>query len=601
MRTKVVGIFHIISLFFLVIGVMLTISAVRQEQNLRQEAAKLKKQREQQNTIKEKHVPGELIVKLKPQAAISAASAKAAEDRMIKQHKAHVLDRIDKLGVRKIYVPQGKEQEIMAALSKDPGVEYVEQNAYVFGGSIPNDPEFKRQWALHNTGQTGGEEDADIDAPEAWDVSKGSSDVVVAVLDTGIDPNHPDIPSSKIIKKENFSTELNTDDNNGHGTHIAGIIAAETNNGKGVAGICQKCKLLIGKVLDKDEAGDAATIAKAIEWAVDNGANVINLSLATKVDVQALRDAIDAAINKNVVVVAIAGNCGDGNFSQNHCDEKNQILYPGAYDEVISVAATDANDKKASFSNSGERIDVAAPGASIFSTWLTSKGGYNLAQGTSMAAPMVAGIAGLILSENKDMSTKEVIYKIQNSADKIDGTGEFWKYGRVNAANALGAKSSDCPPELTDEDCQPEKEEPNPTDKIPQSERPQTTPGDDGNVPQNPPPGTGQPPATPTLFVCLGLPNCGQTGTPTIGTPSLTPGDGDVPPGTPTPDWLTLLQERLAEMRQRLQEAGEELRQRMEEVRNRLLQIGEQVRERTQNPNVPNRPVITPRTTTRTP
>lgn len=583
MRTKL---FHIISLFFLVTGVMLTISAVRQEHNLRQEAAKLKNQREQQNTIKEKHVPGELIVKLKPQAAISAASTKATEDRMIKQHKAYVLDRIDKLGVRKIYVPQGKEQEIMAALSKDPAVEYVEQNAYVFGGSIPNDPEFKRQWALHNTGQTGGKEDADIDAPEAWDETIGSSGVVVAVLDTGIDPNHPDLPSSKIVKKENFSTEINTDDNNGHGTHIAGIIAAETNNSKGVAGICQKCKLLIGKVLDKDEVGDAATIAKAIEWAVDNGANVINLSLATKVDVQALRDAIDDAINKNVVVVAIAGNCGDGNFSQNHCDEKNQILYPGAYDEVISVAATDANDKKASFSNSGERIDVAAPGASIFSTWLTSKGGYNLAQGTSMATPMVAGIAGLILSENRGMSAKEVIYKIQNSADKIDGTGEFWKYGRVNAAKSVGTKSDENTDNSEPNPTGADQNENKPTGTKQNEEKPETTPGDDGKNPTATP-GSGQPPATPT-FVCLGLPNCGQTGTPTIGVPPLTPGGSGTPPGTPTPDWLTLLQERLAEMRRRLQEAAEELRQRMEEVRNRLLQVGEQIRERTQNPNIAN-------------
>lgn len=568
-KINVVGIFHIVSLFALITGVTLMVSAASQTQDLRERAAELESAARQITKAKPQQprkVPGELIVKLKAQTTVSASSVRSAEDRFRTQHNAHVAGRMSKIRAMKVLVPQGQEQRIMQELAKDPAVEYVEQNAHMYALAEPNDPDFSQQWYLPK-----------MHVPEAWDVTIGAADVKIAVIDSGIDENHPEF-KNKVALKKNFLTGDAADsvqDNQGHGTHVAGVIAATANNNEGVAGICQKCKLMIGKVMD-GKVSDTAKIAEAIEWAVDNGAKVINLSLASPEKLQILEDAVNYAWEKGVVVVAGAGNCGDGNFEEWACTRANQPVYPAASENAIAVGAVDANDKKVSVSNHGDYVDIAAPGENIYSTRPPNK--YASGMGTSYASPMVAGVAGLVIAANNGASAQEVREKLESTAVDIEGTGTFWQHGRVDAAAAVGAKVDDSKDDPGDPGNQDDQRPDDQNDDTPNDDKPGKNGSED--------PGTKPDPGDPS-FVCLSFPNCGQTGTESADIPSIPGTPGDTPTGTP-PDWLATLQQRLEEMRRRLQEAAEELRQRMEAFKNRMSQLGDQIRERTQNPNIPN-------------
>lgn len=325
--------------------------------------------------------------------------------------------------------------------------------------SQPNDPMFAEQWALNNTGADGGKARADLDALVAWLTTQGSDEVVVAVLDTGVDFRHEDLkenmwfrPSSVPAYSDDELGEFNdlngfngTDqtsgpmDDNGHGTHCAGIIGAEGDNGIGVAGINWKVRIMPLKFLGRGGSGSASDAIEAINYAVDrkkHGVNlrIISASWGSRMRSKALEDAIRAAGEAGILFVAAAGNDGSNNDRFPH--------YPSNYDlpNVISVAALDRTDKLASFSNFGAKsVHIAAPGKDILSTWLND--GYREASGTSMATPYVSGVAALIVANDPHITVAELRERLLKTADKLDSLhGKTATSARVCAANAVAGQ-----------------------------------------------------------------------------------------------------------------------------------------------------------------
>ena len=323
----------------------------------------------------------------------------------------------------------------------------------------PNDPQFGDQWALNNLGQDGGKERADIDALEAWQTTKGSEDVVVAVLDTGVDFTHVDLVNNMWIRPEDVPAynddELGTFndingfngtdkiadpmDDNGHGTHCAGIIGAEGDNGEGIAGINWHVKIMPLKFLGRGGFGSVDDAIEAINYAIDRKAHGVNLriisaSWGSTMKSKALEDTIRAAGNAGILFVAAAGNDGSNNDRRPH--------YPSNYDlpNVISVAALDRNDQLAGFSNYGAKsVHIAAPGKDILSTWLNDN--YREASGTSMATPYVSGVAALIIANEPKITMEKLRDRILKTADKLDSLdGKVASGGRVCAANALAGR-----------------------------------------------------------------------------------------------------------------------------------------------------------------
>jgi subtilisin family serine protease/uncharacterized protein YkwD len=311
---------------------------------------------------------------------------------------------------------------------------------------LPDDPFFSSQWGLHNIGQTGGTPDADIDAPLAWAYQTGDVSVTIAILDTGVDLDHSEF-SGRLTTGWDFANgDSNPDDDHGHGTHVAGIAAAAGNNGAGVAGVAWNVRIMPIKVLDSQGSGDYFWMIQGINHAINNGANVINLSLGGTANSQAMQDAVTNAYNNGVLVVAAAGNCGDENYALNGCSYQDQPLYPAAGDHALAVASTDHNDIQSSFSTQGSYVDIAAPGSAIYSTYMG--GGYGYKSGTSMATPFVAGLACLIYSQYPSYTPDEVAQAIVHNADDLGTSGrdDVYGCGRINAYRSLayGAASSDC-------------------------------------------------------------------------------------------------------------------------------------------------------------
>ena len=324
------------------------------------------------------------------------------------------------------------------------------------GTLIPNDPQFENQWSLNNLGQDGGKKRADIDALKAWTISHGSEKIVVAVLDSGVDYTHKDLVANMWMRPDNIpqysDNELGTFDDlhgfdadaniadpmddNGHGTHCAGVIGAEGDNNEGIAGINWHVQIMPLKFLGRGGFGSTANAIEAINYAIDRkskGVNVrvINASWGSTSRSKALEDTIRAAGEAGILFVAAAGNNGTDNDKRPH--------YPSNYDlpNVISVAALDRSDELASFSNFGVKtVHVAAPGKDIVSTWLNDD--YRGASGTSMATPHVAGVAALILSKSPKLSVEKLRARILESVDKLPNLeGRIASGGRINAAKAL--------------------------------------------------------------------------------------------------------------------------------------------------------------------
>ena len=383
----------------------------------------------------ELYAPERILVRFKPGVDTATIAA------LHRAQGAVVIREIPQIGVQVLRVPANQVLAKVAAYSRNPNVLYAEPDytAQVLGD--PNDEYFPKQWGLDNDGQAykdgqSGMVDADIDAPEAWDIITGTAEIRIAILDTGIDQDHPDL-DDKLVGNVNFTDSDTVDDLYGHGTHVAGIAAAETNNTEGVAGVGYTSSLLNVKVLNDDGMGYYSWIADGIVWATDNGAKVINMSLGGKRKSSTLEDAVNYAWSKGVVLAAAAGN--DGNPSP---------LYPAKYVNCIAVAATDSNDQKASFSQWGDWVDVAAPGVDIFSTFpnhpykIGKSLSYDFGSGTSMSTPFVSGLAALVWATEYGTSNSAVRDQIEATCDAIPGTGEYWIHGRINACNAVGGSCS---------------------------------------------------------------------------------------------------------------------------------------------------------------
>ena len=271
----------------------------------------------------------------------------------------------------------------------------------------------------------------DIHAPEAWDINTGSSNTMIAVVDTGIDSTHIDLNDGRIRTDLGYNyvpgnqDNRNTMDDNGHGTHVTGIIAAETNNSIGVAGVMWYAQILPVKVCDASGSCTADAVASGIRYAADQGARVINLSLGGSCSTT-IANAIDYAyFTKNVVIVAASGN------------NSGSISYPAEQAPVIAVGAIDQYGQRASFSNFGDRLALVAPGVAILST--VPNNGYEALSGTSMATPFVVGVAGLLLSQRPGLTPGQVREILEKSATDLGDPGfdRYYGYGLVNAYQAL--------------------------------------------------------------------------------------------------------------------------------------------------------------------
>lgn len=367
-------------------------------------------------------VIGEYVVKFK------RGTSASEREQAVRAYGGRVFDHIKGLDLYAVEVPEvkarkdrGVSEVRLADIGRDRRVMSVEPNYIYRSDFTPNDASLDRQYAWGR-----------ISAFMAWDTTRGSSGVTVAVVDSGIQRTHPDL-DAKIVPGYDFvSGDSAPDDGNGHGTHVAGTAAAETNNATGGAGTCPECRLMPIRVLDNNGNGTLANVANGIRWAVDHGAKVINLSLGGPGS-STLQSAVDYASSKGAFLACAAGNSNTSSTSSS---------YPAAYSSCFAVASTTSTDARSSFSNYGNWVEVAAPGSSIYSTWINS--GYNTISGTSMATPHVAGLAGLLASQGR--TATQIRDRICSTSDRIAGTGAYWTCGRINAAAAVGVTPPPPPP-----------------------------------------------------------------------------------------------------------------------------------------------------------
>ncbi len=390
--------------------------------------------------------------------------------------QAQLVGELPQVNALVLSVPPGQERQAALLALQQPGVAYAEpdyavsderaagetisrtpvvkplnssncENPFHTPSRIPNDPFFFSQWSLSKIG-----------APMVWHYTTGSSDIIMAIIDSGIQLDHPDlidriwtnpgeIPGNHLDDDGNgkvddiygwhfyhFYTDAgflpaedaNVLDDFGHGTHIAGIAAAATDNSVGVSGLSWGARILPVKVLDQYGSGWYSDIAAGIIYAVDNGAKIINLSLGGKPDSLLLRSTVDYARSHDVLVVAAAGNSNE------------PVYFPAAYDPVLAVAATDENDQRPAFSNYGPQVDLAAPGTNIYSTWYRTND-FNRS-GTSMSTPHVSGVAALLWSRDPSLTADEITDILVQSAADIEPTGkdDYTGWGRLSANRAIG-------------------------------------------------------------------------------------------------------------------------------------------------------------------
>lgn len=389
-------------------------------------------------------LPDELTVQFKPGVTPERALAIVAE-----QGSAVVVAQRTP-GYYTLAVPEGKGLfETLRAFSALDEVAFAEPSEAGFDDAldyIPDDPSFNKLWGLHNTGQVvdgiAGTADADIDAPSAWDYTRGRAEVVIAVIDTGADLDHPDLATNLLPRgAEDWDfadpADGSPDDTAGHGTHVAGT-AAGVDNTVGVIGVAPGCRIMPLRVnltagMNQNRA-DAINYVAAQALAFPSRRYAINCSWKMNGDHTGVHNAIITAVSNNVVVCFAAGNANvdiDGMPKQ----------YPAVYDEVIAVAATDSKDVRASFSNFGAKVDVSAPGVRIYSSIPDNTHGFM--DGTSMASPHVAGLAGLIWSRNATLTGAQVRALIENHCDNIDAKNPGFAgklgHGRINAHRSLMA------------------------------------------------------------------------------------------------------------------------------------------------------------------
>jgi thermitase len=316
------------------------------------------------------------------------------------------------LDVHVVKLPQGATvANAVDRLSSLPQVKFAEPNYITYATKVPNDADYSKQWGPKMVG-----------AEKGWDLTTGKSSAVIAIIDSGVDLTHPEFQGRLLAGYDFVDNDNDPKDEFGHGTHCAGIAAGKGNNGIGMAGMSWGSTILPVRVLGASGSGSSDGVAAGIKYAADRGAKVLSLSLGGPGDSQTMHEAVLYAFGKGSVVVGAAGNSNSG-----------EPFYPASYPEVINVGATNSTDAKASFSNWGPTVDVAAPGEGIYSTL---PGTYGLQSGTSMACPMVAGLCGLLYSYGKNgLKNTEVRSAIETTCKPMDTT--FVQKGRIQVYEAL--------------------------------------------------------------------------------------------------------------------------------------------------------------------
>lgn len=383
-------------------------------------------------------VPGVVLVRL------AESTARTENPALRLGVEASALTRLEipgQAGLYRLTVPVGGEETRATSLAARPDVLYAEPDYLFFAtettpsDTTPNDSLYAQyQWNLRH-----------IRANSGWDRTTGSSGVIIAIADTGIDLGHPDLAGKIVGGIDTVNGDFTAQDDNGHGTHVASIAASQSNNARGIAGVDWNARLMPIKVLNGEGSGSSLQVANGITWAADNGAKVLNMSLASSNSSSVVNNAVQYAYARGVLPVAAAGN---------YFEEGNPTSYPAAYAHVLAVAAVNDSDGHASYSNSGSYVDVAAPGGDPSSSsdsnlrhwipgayWGGSGVSYALLSGTSQAAPHVAGLAGLLLALNGAFTPDQLTQLITSSAVDVQAAGwdPFSGYGRIDVAAALAA------------------------------------------------------------------------------------------------------------------------------------------------------------------
>jgi thermitase len=314
-------------------------------------------------------------------------------------------------GFKVVKLRASKVKAALARLARTPGISSAEFDAPTEGAMVPTDSDFPKQVGMTKVGM-----------PTAWDITRGAGAPLVAVIDTGVNYNHPDL-AGRVVKGYDFvNSDADPMDDHSHGTHCAGTIGAAMNNG-GVVGVAPEVRILAVKVLNGSNSGTISGLIGGIDFAVKNGAKVLSISICTTSNSTALRTAVNNALAAGVAVVAAAGNNGN-----------STPLYPAAISGVISVGAVDNADVKASFSNFGTWVSIAAPGVSVYNTVLS---GYGNKSGTSMATPHVAGAAALVLATTPGLTPAQVKQRLETTGDPCTGFEANPAVRRLNVAKAL--------------------------------------------------------------------------------------------------------------------------------------------------------------------
>jgi len=347
----------------------------------------------------------------------------ALRHQLLEQHGTQEIADIEALEAFVVRVPHARVNAVVKSLRQSGYFKSVERDAIATIAEIPNDPQFASEWGLLK-----------INAPAAWNTTTGSAAVTVAIVDSGIDPNHPDLRNQLVTGYDFVNDDADPSDDHGHGTRMAGVVAADGYNGIGIIGVAPDCKLMPVKVLGADGNGAYSTIANGITYAANHGARIINLSLGGTASSPLLESAVDYAAAHGAIVIASAGNYGTGD-----------PVYPAAYANAIAVGATDQSDVIADFSSYGSSLAFAAPGVNIVTTNRT--GGRNAlyvgSSGTSPAAAFVAGAFALLLSARPDLSNSDAVSLMTSAARDLGSRGwdPHYGWGRVDIAGAVAVNA----------------------------------------------------------------------------------------------------------------------------------------------------------------
>jgi subtilisin family serine protease len=354
---------------------------------------------------------GRLLVE--PRAGLSTQEF----DKALKAQGARSKGRFQRTNTHVVELPAGLDEvKAMQALKKDRRFKYVELDMALMPDATVNDPNYSKSWALPK-----------IQAPTAWDSTSGSN-VILAVLDTGVDGSHPDLKANMVPGWNMYDNNSDTSDVYGHGTSVAGAAAMTGNNSTGSAGVAWAARIMPVRIAAPDGYANVSTIAQGITWAADNGAKVVNISYGVS-GYSTIHSAAQYLRNKGGVVVVSAGNSG-------------ALVTTAANDSVLSISATDSNDARTSWSSYGDYVDLAAPGASIYAT--TRGGSYANVSGTSFSSPITAATVALMMSANPKLAPADIDKILKTTALDLGSAGfdQYYGFGRIDAARAVAAANS---------------------------------------------------------------------------------------------------------------------------------------------------------------